>query len=221
MPILPIPWVARRSATNSRRRLRTDAIDLYQLHWPNPLVPVRIQASALRTVLDTGLARQVGVSNHSLGRWRAIELALGRPVISNQVSFSLVVPAPGRELVPFARDTGRVVIAYSPLGQGLLARPDARDRPNDVRRINRQFSRGGLRRSATLRAAVAAIAATHDATPAQVALAWLVGHGNVIAIPGARTVAQLEENATAGDLELAPDEQAQLTRLATQLASGR
>ena len=150
-----------------------------------------------------------------------MEHALGRPVISNQVSFSLVVPAPGHELVPFARDSGHVVIAYSPLGQGLLARPDVRDRPNDVRRVNRHFSRGGLRRSAPLRSAVAAVAASHGATPAQVALAWLIGHGNVIAIPGARTVAQLEENAGAGELDLTPDEQAQLTRLATQLASSR
>jgi aryl-alcohol dehydrogenase-like predicted oxidoreductase len=221
LPILPIPTIARRSAVASRRRLRVPVIDLYQLHWPNPFVPRRLQAAALRTILDRGIARQVGVSNHSLERWRSIEHALGRPVISDQVRFSLVVPAPGQELVPYARDSGRVVIAYSPLGQGLLARRDVRDRPNDVRRINRQFSRGGLRRSRPLREAVASIAAAHGATPAQVALAWLVGHGNVIAIPGARTVEQLEENAAAGDLELTPDEQARLTRLATELASSR
>jgi aryl-alcohol dehydrogenase-like predicted oxidoreductase len=212
--------VARRSATASRRRLRTEAIDLYQLHWPNPLVPVRIQAAALRTILDTGIARQVGVSNHSLGRWRSIEAALGRPVVSNQVSFSLVMPAPTRDLVPFARDSGRVIVAYSPLGQGLLARLDP-GHPRDLRRFSRQFSEGSLRRTAPLRAAVAEIAAAHGATPAQVALAWLIGQGNVIAIPGAHSVAQLEENAAAGDLELTPDELARLTDLAQRLTMPR
>ena len=90
MPILPLPAIARRNASASRRRLQTEAIDLYQLHWPNPFVPVGTQAKALRMIVDLGIARQVGVSNHSLGRWRAIERALGRPVVSNQVRFSLL-----------------------------------------------------------------------------------------------------------------------------------
>jgi len=218
MPILPLPAIARRSASGSRRRLKTEAIDLYQLHWPNPFVPVRTQAHALRTILDEGIARQAGVSNHSLRRWQAIERALGRPVVSNQVSFSLVVPAASRELVPYARDHGRVIIAYSPLGQGLLARADP-GHPRDLRRFSRRFSASGLRRTAPLRAAVASIAAFHGATSAQVALAWLVSHGNVIAIPGAHSVAQLEENAAAGDLDLRSNELARLSELATQLAS--
>ena len=214
MPILPIPAIARRNASASRRRLQTEAIDLYQLHWPNPFVPVSTQARALRTILDLGIARRVGVSNHSLGRWRAIERALGLPVVSNQVRFSLLDPSAGRALVPYARDHGRVVIAYSPLGQGLLARPDVSARPRDLRRFSRQFSARGLRRSEPLRATVADIAAAHGATPAQVALAWLLSHGNVIAIPGAHSVAQLEENAAAGDLDLTPHEVARLTTLA-------
>ena len=218
LPILPLPAFARRSASNSRRRLRADAIDLYQLHWPNPFVPVGTQAQALRGILDAGVARQVGVSNHSLGRWLAIERALGRPVVSNQVSFSLVAPSAARDLVPYARDHGRAIIAYSPLGQGLLARADPH-RPGDLRRFSRQFSRRGLERSAPLRAAVNATAVTHGATSGQVALAWLISHGNVVAIPGAHSVAQLEENAAAADLELTVEEVARLSELATRLAS--
>jgi aryl-alcohol dehydrogenase-like predicted oxidoreductase len=213
MPILPIPGVARRSATNSRRRLRTGAIDLYQLHWPNPFVPLRTQARALATILDAGIARQAGVSNHSLAGWQAIERALARPIVSNQVNFSLVAPSAATELVPYARDHGRVIIAYSPLGQGLLARTDP-GRPRDIRRFSRQYSAAGLRRTAALRAAVADIARAHGATPAQVALAWLIAHGNVIVIPGAHSVAQLEENAAASDLDLSDAELARLTALA-------
>lgn len=202
-----------RALEGSLRRLRTDVIDLYQLHWPNPFVPLRTQARALATILDAGIARQAGVSNHSLAGWQAIERALARPIVSNQVNFSLVAPSAATELVPYARDHGRVIIAYSPLGQGLLARTDP-GRPRDIRRFSRQYSAAGLRRTAALRAAVADIARAHGATPAQVALAWLIAHGNVIVIPGAHSVAQLEENAAASDLDLSDAELARLTALA-------
>ncbi|HEV3495853.1 MAG TPA: aldo/keto reductase, partial [Actinomycetes bacterium] len=69
----------------SLARLGTDHLDLYQVHWPNPLVPQRSTMAGMRTLQAGGLIRQVGVSNYSLGRWRAAEAALGAPVVSNQV----------------------------------------------------------------------------------------------------------------------------------------
>ena len=81
LPILPLPSIVASRAAASRDRLEVAAIDLYQLHWPNPVVPVRTQAAGLRRVLDAGVARRVGVSNHGLGRWRALETALRRPII--------------------------------------------------------------------------------------------------------------------------------------------
>jgi aryl-alcohol dehydrogenase-like predicted oxidoreductase len=86
--------------------------------------------------------------------------------------------------------------------------------------MSRSFRPAGLRRLQPLLGALRDIAAAHGATPAQVALAWLVGHGNVVAIPGARTVAQLEENVAAGDLVLTLEEQVTLTELADRLEGG-
>ena len=209
-PVLPIPSVVADHAERSRRRLRVSAIDLYQLHWPNPLVPVGVQAAALRGVLDHGIVRHVGVSNHSLGRWRAIEAALGRPVISNQVELSLARPGPLRDLVPYAAAHDRLVIAYSPLGQGLLA-GHHRPRRNAARLIRRVLGRPGTGQLGPLREAIQAVATAHDATMAQVALAWVIAQPNVVAIPGARTLEQLESNVRAADLELTAGELERLT----------
>ena len=211
LPILPVPSIIVSRAAGSRDRLEVAAIDLYQLHWPNPIVPARTQAAGLRRVLDAGIARHVGVSNHGLGRWRAMEVALRRPIISNQVRFNLASPSPRWDLVPYAAGHDRLVIAYSPLAQGLFAAEDPASRRTGTRRMNPLFGDAALRRARPLLAAVGEIAAAHGATPAQVALAWVIAHPNTAAIPGARTIDQLEQNAAAADLVLGPDELASLT----------
>lgn len=222
LPVLPVPALLSRQADGSRRRLGVDRIDLYQLHGPNPLVPIRTTMTGLRRLLDDGRVARVGVSNYSLDRWRAAERALGRPVVSDQVSFSLAHPGPHWDLVPYARERDRLVIAYSPLGQGFLAGAGRSAGPaSGPRRANPLFSDRTRRRAGRLLDAVDAVADTHGASPAQVALAWLVGHGNVVAIPGAHDLAQLEENVAAGDLVLTPDEQAELTREAERFDAGR
>lgn len=104
------------------------------------------------------------------------------------------------------------MIAYSPLAQGLLSGkyPDAPS-PGGVRAANPLFLPENLERAKGLLAALAEIGTVHEATSAQVALAWVIRRPNVVAIPGARTVAQLEANVAAGDLELSDDEDARLT----------
>ncbi len=222
LPILPLPAITARQARASRARLGVDAIDLYQLHFPNPIVPPRTTMRGLRHLLDDGVIQRVGVSNHSLMQWRVAERTLGRPVVSNQVQFSLASPSPHWDLVPYALDRDRVVIAYSPLAQGLLAAGlDGAARSGRAavwaRRRN-PLARGRNRqRAGPLLAALGDVARAHGATLAQVALAWVIGHGNVIAIPGARTIEQLEENAAAADLELSPAERDRLTREADHL----
>jgi aryl-alcohol dehydrogenase-like predicted oxidoreductase len=211
LPILPLPSIVASRAAGSRDRLGVAAIDLYQMHWPNPIVPARTQAAGLRRVLDAGIARHVGVSNHGLGRWRALETALRRPIISNQVRFSLASPSARWDLVPYAAERGRLVIAYSPLAQGLLAADDPAGRRTGARRRNPLFRDDAIRRARPLLAAVREVAAAHAAVPAQVALAWVIAHPNTAAIPGARTLEQLEQNAAAADLVLTPDELAWLT----------
>jgi aryl-alcohol dehydrogenase-like predicted oxidoreductase len=215
MPIVPAEAIVARQAAGSRRRLGVDALDLYYAHWPNPLVSVRRTMQALRPLLGAGVVRRVGVSNYRLDQWQEAERALRAPVIANQVKFSLVSAGPALDLVPYAAAMDRIVVAYSPLGQGLLTDGlvESTPRPRVMRRTSPLFRPGARRRLAPLSAVVHEIAAVHGATPAQVALAWVIRHPNTIAIPGARTIAQLEQNAAAADLALADDE---FTRLSDE-----
>jgi aryl-alcohol dehydrogenase-like predicted oxidoreductase len=159
-----------------------------------------------------GVVRHVGVSNYSLSGWKAAEKALGQPVISNQVQYSLVARKPDRDLVPYAGSHDRIVIAYSPLGQGLLsAKYDASNVPSGVRAGNALFLPGNLRAAGPLLEALREIGAAHDATPAQVALAWVIRRPNVVAIPGASSARQLEQNVAAADLDLTDEEDRRLT----------
>ena len=215
-PLLPIAPLVRRTARASAERLGVTTIDLYQVHQPNPVVRDGTTMAGMRDLQDSGLVTDVGVSNYSLARWKDAERALGRPVLSNQVQFSLARMGPLDDLVPHAAAEGRVVIAWSPLGQGLLsARYDATHRPTgSVRQMNPLFLEENLTRAAGLLDALRDIAATHDVTPAQVALAWLIHQPNVVAIPGASSIAQVEANAAAADIELTDDEVAELTAAA-------
>lgn len=220
MPVAPHDAIVARQAAGSLRRLGVASLDLYYVHWPNPFVSPRRIAQSLRPLVHDGRVRRVGVSNHSLDAWRSVERSLGAPVVVNQVQFSLVRPQPLRDLVPYAAGADRAVVAYSPLAQGLLA--------SDAPWTGRRDLRGlvAARRAASpavaeLRAAVGETAVANDATPAQVALAWVLAHPNTIAIPGARTLEQLERNAAAADLVLAADEVARLTAAAEAAAYGR
>ncbi len=223
LPLAPAEPIVARQAAGSRHRLGVDALDLYYAHWPNPFVSVRRTMQALRPLVATGLVRRVGVSNYDLARWQEAERALRGPVVANQVRFSLVSPAPAGDLVPYAAAMGRVVVAYSPLGQGLLA--DGFDaggrRARGVRSVNPLFRDGARARLAPLLGALGEIAAAHGATPAQVALAWVIHHPNTIAIPGARTIEQVEENAAAAELALSDAELARLSSEAGAFAGRR
>ena len=212
-PVLPIPPIVEQRGRGSARRLGTHTIDLYQIHQPNPLVPIGMQMDGMRRLQDAGVVKHVGVSNFSLGKWRAAEAAHGSPVISNQVQYSLACRGPDRSgLVDHAAQNDRLIIAYSPLAQGFLAaKYDATNAPGGVRAANSLFLPENLERGHELINALRDVAKAHDATPAQVALAWVIKRKNVVAIPGASSVAQLEKNAAAADIELTEDEDARLT----------
>lgn len=217
LPVAPLASVVEQRARGSARRLGIEQIDLYQLHWPNPLAPIGWAMDGMRRVCDQGLVRHVGVSNYSLARWEAAERSLGRPVLSNQVQFSLVARGPQRDLIPYAQREDRILIAYSPLAQGFLsARYDpsvpesVAPKAGGVRRANPLFTPENLDAAVPLFAALREVAKGHDATPAQVALAWVIRHPNVVAIPGASSVAQLERNADAANIELSDDDAGRL-----------
>lgn len=200
-------------ARASARRLGVDRIDLYQQHWPSPLFPPRATMPRFRRLVESGLVRHAGVSNHSLAQWQACDYAFGGPVLSNQVRFSLLHREPERELVPWAQKNGRIVIAYSPLAQGGVTGAYRDRAPGNFRRFNSDFSADARQRREPLVAALQEIADHHDASPAQIALAWLVNKPNVVAIPGASSLKQVEENARAADIVLTGEEVASLDRL--------
>lgn len=217
-PIMPVAPVVEQRAVASADRLGVHSLDLYQVHQPNPLVRDGTIMRGMRALQRVGLVSEVGVSNYSLERWRAAEDALGSRVLSNQVSYSLVARSPERDLLPFAQAQGRVVIAYSPLAQGLLSgRYHRANRPlNRVRLSNPLFLPDNLERAGDLIATLREVADAHSATPAQVALAWVIHSPAVLAIPGASSVEQVESNVAAAEIELTDDEYQAL-----QLASAR
>ena len=221
-PVAPFPRLVRRSATASASRLGVSRIPLYQVHQPNPLVPDTVPMPALRELVAEGTIGAVGVSNYSLERWRKADDALAGdgpalPVVSNQVQFSLAHAGPLDDLVPFAEREHRLVIAYSPLAQGLLGGRYGPDhKPGGVRALNPLFGAENLQRVAPLLDVVREVAAGHATTPSAVALAWLVAQPRVVVIPGASSVEQLESNVAAADLALTADEVDALTRAARE-----
>jgi aryl-alcohol dehydrogenase-like predicted oxidoreductase len=211
-PIMPLAPIVEQRGRASAQRLGVERIDLYQVHWPNPVIPTGTTMQGMAKLQRDGVIRHVGVSNFNLAKWQQAERELGGPVLTNQVQYSLAVRKPDRELVPWAQENDRIVIAYSPLAQGLLsAKYDGTNTPGGVRAGNALFLPENIERAKPLLDALREIAAAHDAKPAQVALAWVIRHPNVVAIPGASSVGQLESNAAAADLELSDDELQRLT----------
>jgi aryl-alcohol dehydrogenase-like predicted oxidoreductase len=206
---LPIMVAAR--ARGSARRLGVDHLDLYQQHWQSPMFPPGATMPRFKRLVADGLIRHVGVSNHSLAAWQRADQALGSGVLSNQVRFSLTSREPEADLLPWAQRNGRIVIAYSPLGQGLLSGRYQKEAPRNFRRMSRAFSTESRARLEPLLDVLRQVANGHGATPAQVALAWLVRKPNVVAIPGASSVAQAEQNAAAADIELTAEEDSRLS----------
>lgn len=214
-PILPTAPVVQQRGVASAQRLGVRSIDLYQVHKPNPVISDRTTMRGMRALREVGLVDEVGVSNYSADRWRAAETALGSRVLSNQVQFSLVAQEPVDELLPWAQRTGHLVMAWSPLGQGLLSgRYDADHRPSNTVRQTSVWLPENLDAARPLLDALRDVASGHGASPAQIALAWVLHFDNVVAIPGASSVAQVESNAAAAEITLSEDEHAGLTAAA-------
>ncbi len=211
-PLVPVDPIVTRRARLSAGRLGVDVIDLYQVHWPNPLVPLAATMGPLGRLQREGVVRHIGVSNFPLARWRQAEGLLGGPVLSNQVRYNLIDRRIERDVLPFAQTQGRLVIAYSPLQQGLLsARYGVGNIPKGLRATTSDFLPENLERIEPLLGVLRRVAEAHAATPSQVSLAWLLRRPNVVVIPGASSLAQAESNVEAADLELTDAEDEELT----------
>lgn len=198
----PYPWRLfpfqfRRAVRGSLHRLGAAKIDLYQIHWPYPPRSPATWVKALGETVQAGLVRAAGVSNYDLDQTRHARQLLagaGVPLASNQVEFSLLQRAPERSgLLEFCQASGIAVIAYSPLGQGLLTGKYSAERPPSGVR-GRRYGTEVLDRIQPLIALMREIGDRRGGkTAAQVALNWVICKG-AIPIPGVKTLAQTEEN---------------------------
>lgn len=202
-----------RAAEGSLSRLGVSTIDLYQVHWHNAYVSLRQTMLVLEDLVDRGMVRSIGVSNFSRPLLEDARRVLSRhPLVANQVRYNLLYRDIEEEILPYCREYGITIIAYSPLAQGILTGkfPQAQLAEEDLRRESPLFNAANLERAAALMEALTQVARRYDKTPGQVALKWLIDQADLVAIPGAKSAAQAIENAGAAGWRLAPEDAALL-----------
>jgi aryl-alcohol dehydrogenase-like predicted oxidoreductase len=211
------PENLRTAIEGSLRRLGTDHVDLYYQHRIDPGTPIEETVGALAELVEEGKIRHIGLSEAAPETIRRAHAT--HPITALQSEYSLWTRDPEEEILPLVRELGIGFVAYSPLGRGFLA-GRFRDRAaleaeGDFRSSNPRFIEGNFEQNLRILDEVEAVAGELDATPAQVALAWVLAQGDDIApIPGTKRVVRLEENAAGGSLLLSPAQLERLTSIA-------
>ncbi len=203
------PWSVRKAAERSLRRLGVSEIDLYQIHWPNPFIPLQSTMRAMERLIQEGKVRHIGVSNFNTGRLkRAQEALASHEVVSDQMKYNMLHRSIEDNLLPFAQKENISIIAYSPLAQGALTGKYEPDKPipRGVRIFNAHFTPQNLQRLTPLIKTLRRIGEKHDKTISQVALNWLLREPLVVPIPGAKSPSQMEDNAGGAGWRLSSDE---------------
>jgi aryl-alcohol dehydrogenase-like predicted oxidoreductase len=209
------PANIRTAVEGSLKRLGTDRIDLYYQHRVDPNTPIEDTLGALAQLVTEGKVLHIGLSEagpETIRRAHAVQ-----PIAALQTEYSLWTRDPEAELLPLLRELGIGFVPYSPLGHGFLTgslrSPEelARD---DWRKTNPRFTPGNFEKNLRIVDEVKAVASELDATPAQIALAWLLAQGDDIApIPGTKRVSRVEENTAADRIELSAEQVERLNRL--------
>jgi 2,5-diketo-D-gluconate reductase B len=177
------PEAMRRSIEHSLRQLRTDYLDLYLLHWPVPGMDMGAVLGSLTRLKEAGLTRSIGVSNFTIALLREAVEVVQAPIACNQIEYHVLLDE--SKLVAYARSQGVATAAYRPVAKNVVA----------------EFP------------SVVAIARKHEATPAQVALAWLLEQDLVAAIPKSTHPERQRENLAALQLRLDDEDRAAIARL--------
>ncbi len=211
-----------KAAEASLKRLQTDVIDLYQVHHHNPYVPASEMAKALDELLKSGKVRYVGVSNYSVSlTMEAMDSLENGEVISNQLEYNILDRSVESEILPFLREKGIVTIAFSPLAMGILSGKydETTELPeNDYRRGGPLFSnKSNLKEVQKVIKVMREIGAAHDATPAEVAINWLLESDDIFPIFGAKNVEQVESNLHASEWSLSKDEWGRIAEASDKL----
>lgn len=167
------------SVEGSLKRMRTDYIDLYQIHWPNPLIPISETMKALSMLVDQGKIRYIGVSNFSLEEFKEAQSFLtGGTIVSNQAEYNFLDRSVENDFLPFCQKNGVTLIAYSSLNQGrFLLGEKQKELLNNL-------------------------SAKYNRTIPQIILRWLISHKPVIAISQSKSMAHTKENALSTEFDL-------------------
>jgi aryl-alcohol dehydrogenase-like predicted oxidoreductase len=203
-----------REAERSLQRLGVEAIDLYQIHWPIPAAEIEEGWAALAELSEQGLVRHIGVSNFDVEQLRVIQQIA--PVETLQPQYSLIEREIEREILPFAQQEGIGVIAYSPMGSGMLSGGMTRERAerlpeNDWRNGDARFSEPELSANLELVERLKAVAERHQTTPGAIAVAWTLRNPAVDgAIVGFRRPDQVDPILPAASLELTAEDVVQI-----------
>lgn len=206
----------KKECEDSLRRLNTDYIDLYQIHWPDSTTPISETMEAVAELIEEGKVRAAGVCNYNVSQveeaLKTIELA------SNQVPYSMINRDNEKDVIPQAIEKGMHILPYSPLQRGLLTgkiKPGHKFTGYDTRKENRFFENENIKRANNLLAKMKPIAEKYDATYAQLVINWTVSQpGMGCVLVGARNEQQVKDNVQAMSFTLTDEEVAQITKFA-------
>jgi len=206
------PANVQRSCEGSLKRLGVETIDLFYQHRVDPNVPIEDTVGAMGRLVEQGKVRRLGLSEASAETIR--RAAAVHPIAAVQSEYSLWERDVQADILPVVRELGIGFVPYSPLGRGFLTGQITRreDLPEgDYRRNDPRYSEENFDRNLKVVEVVKSIAAAHDASAAQVALAWLLAQGDdIVPIPGSKRRVTLEDSMKAAELTLSPDELATL-----------
>ena len=202
------PQYVRQACESSLKKLGVDTIDLYYLHRVDASTPIEETVGAMATLVREGKVRYIGLSEPSAETVRRAHKV--HPLTAIQSEYSLFTREPEEQLLPTLEELGIALVAYSPLGRGFLG---GRFRKlddlaaDDWRRTNPRFAGENFEKNLELADRITQLAARKQCTPAQLALAWMLNRrDDVVPIPGTSSLARVEENARAADIELTDTE---------------
>jgi aryl-alcohol dehydrogenase-like predicted oxidoreductase len=217
-------WASRKrvmqECEDSLRRLKTDYIDLYQIHWPDPTTSVNETFEAVQRLIEQGKVRAAGVCNYSAALveegLKTIQLA------SNQVPYSLINRSIEKEIIPQAIDNGMSIIPYSPLQRGLLTgkiKPGHTFNKGDTREGNRFYTDENIRRTNALLEQIKPVAEQYNATLAQIIINWTINQPGIgCVLVGARNEQQVNDNAGALNFILSEEDIRKITEAAEKFS---
>ncbi len=212
------PEQIKRVAEESLKRLRVEAIDLFYQHRPDPNVPMEDVAGAVKDLIQAGKVKHFGLSEASAEQIRQAHAV--QPVTALQSEYSIWWTPIEEKILPTCAELGIGLVPYSPLGRGYLTGKITEETTydsSDIRSRNPRFTADAIRANRVVVELLERIGAEHDATPAQIALAWVLAQKPwIVPIPGSRKLAHLDDNLGALELELTKDD---LTEIKAAMAN--